>query len=462
MSIKSRELEPNKDNLLATLKQDLLDRNKSVWQFARFCDEQEGKCSIAIDAKWGFGKTFFVKQTKLLIESFNQFTHVLSEEERISIKEAFRPYIGRGENEITLDNQVCVYYDAWSNDNDIDPMLSLVYSILEETASDYDFKKSVDCINTAAALIDTVTGRNVLDLSTIMKERDPLSRIKEQKEIHDLIEELLEYLLYEQGNRLVVFIDELDRCKPSYAIQLLERIKHYFANDRVTFVFSVNVEELQHAVKRYYGNEFDACRYLDRFFDYRIALPPANMTKYYQYIGLEGSYVFETVCSAVAKYCSFGLRELEKFYRIAKIAAYNPTHKRSFAGFPEGNAEEFSLVIFVPIIIGLRIANTEMYSDFIEGKNAQPLIDIMGGGNIGRGYCSTLLAGNEVYGERTSDHEQSVELRERLRDAYLALFSDEGKNDWNETVVGKCSFSNRLREKILRVSSMLSEHTSFE
>ena len=85
MSIKSRELEPNKDNLLATLKQDLLDRNKSVWQFARFCDEQEGKCSIAIDAKWGFGKTFFVKQTKLLIESFNQFTHILSEEERISI-----------------------------------------------------------------------------------------------------------------------------------------------------------------------------------------------------------------------------------------------------------------------------------------------------------------------------------------------------------------------------------------
>ena len=146
-------------------------------------------------------------------------------------------------NEITLDSQVCVYYDAWSNDNDIDPMLSLVYSILEETASDYDFKKSVDCINTAAALIDTVTGRNVLDLATIMKERDPLSRIKEQKEIHDLIEELLEYLLYEQGNRLVVFIDELDRCKPSYAIQLLERIKHYFANDRITFVFSVNVEE---------------------------------------------------------------------------------------------------------------------------------------------------------------------------------------------------------------------------
>ena len=167
-------------------------------------------------------------------------------------------------------------------------------------------------------------------------------------------------------------------------------------------------------------------------------------------------------CSAVAKYCSFGLRELEKFYRIAKIAAYNPTHKRSFAGFPEGNAEEFSLVIFVPIIIGIRLANTEMYNDFIEGKNAQPLIDIMGNGEIGRGYCSALLSQNEVYGECASDLKQSVGLQEKLRDAYIALFSDKGRNDWKEIVVGKCSFNHRLKEKVLRVSSMLSEYASFE
>lgn len=58
MAIRSFELEPTRENLLNTLTRDLLERNKSVWQFARFCDAQEGKCSIAIDAKWGQGKTF--------------------------------------------------------------------------------------------------------------------------------------------------------------------------------------------------------------------------------------------------------------------------------------------------------------------------------------------------------------------------------------------------------------------
>lgn len=101
--------------------------------------------------------------------------------------------------------------------------------------------------------------------------------LQEQKDIHAQIEELLASLLAERGNRLVIFIDELDRCKPTFAIQLLERIKHYFSNDQITFVFSVNTTELQHTIKQYYGTDFNATRYLDRFFDFRIDLPPANM-----------------------------------------------------------------------------------------------------------------------------------------------------------------------------------------
>ena len=87
-------------------------------------------------------------------------------------------------------------------------------------------------------------------------------------------------LLPERGNRLVVFVDELDRCKPSYAVQLLERIKHYFSNDKVTVVFSINTKELQHSIRKFYGAEFDANKYLDRFFDYRISLPDADMDNY--------------------------------------------------------------------------------------------------------------------------------------------------------------------------------------
>lgn len=77
----------------------------------------------------------------------------------------------------------------------------------------------------------------------------PIEAIKTQKDIKKQVDDFLESLLPEKGNRLVVFIDELDRCKPSYAVRLLERIKHYFDHDRVTFVFSVNTKELHHTIK---------------------------------------------------------------------------------------------------------------------------------------------------------------------------------------------------------------------
>ena len=141
MSIESKELEPTRENLLQTLEQDMLDRNKSVWQFARLCNYQDGKCSIAIDAKWGYGKTFFVKHVQLLLEAFNDFTNAVTDEERITIKKAFQRQMGTGENAALLEPQVCVYYDAWKNDNDGDPILSLIYEILSSTAQNYSFKK---------------------------------------------------------------------------------------------------------------------------------------------------------------------------------------------------------------------------------------------------------------------------------------------------------------------------------
>lgn len=54
---------------------------------------------------------------------------------------------------------------------------------------------------------------------------------------------------------------------PSFAVKLLARIKHYFFHDRITFVFAVNINELQYTIKKHYGTDFDACRYLGRFFD---------------------------------------------------------------------------------------------------------------------------------------------------------------------------------------------------
>lgn len=463
MGLKTQELEPTKENIIFTLKKDLLDRNVSVLQFARFCDAQEGRCSIAIDAGWGFGKTFFVKQTKLLIELYNEFTGTLTDDERDEIKRAFFVSVRKDMNAVSLAPQVCVYYDAWSNDNDVDPILSLVYEILRSTASDYRFKKGVDCVKAGALIADFFSGKNIADFVELAAETDPLSILKSQKEIHSLVENFLDSLLAEQGNRLVVFIDELDRCKPSYAVHLLERIKHYFSNDRITFVFSVNIDELQHTIKRYYGEGFDACRYLDRFFDYRLSLPPADMAHFYYELGLNNNgYVYESVCKAVIAKYSFGLRETEKFYRMAKIAAYLPTHNSYYLGSSAGNGLLFGLFVVVPIAIGLRMVDTQLYYDFVSGNCSQPLIDVLGNGEIARGCCSSLLENTESFFEDSTGKKTCVKLSDKLEEAYTALFIDDSKGNTGETVIGQCYFDRDTRDNILKAISLLSEYSSYD
>ncbi|QDE47832.1 hypothetical protein EIN43_17235 [Enterobacter hormaechei] len=62
-----------------------------------------------------------------------------------------------------------------------------------------------------------------------------------------------------------IFIDELDRCRPNYAIDMLETIKHLFDINNVVFVIATDKEQLSHSICSVYGSGFDATRYLDRF-----------------------------------------------------------------------------------------------------------------------------------------------------------------------------------------------------
>jgi hypothetical protein len=72
-----------------------------------------------------------------------------------------------------------------------------------------------------------------------------------------------------------ILIDELDRCRPTYAIEMLERIKHLFEAKNVVFVLSTDTTQLANSIKAVYGNEFDSRHYLMRFFDrsYMLASP---------------------------------------------------------------------------------------------------------------------------------------------------------------------------------------------
>ena len=457
MSKKSIELEPTKENLLEAIAEDLIERNELVWNLVMLCNDQNDNYSVAIDGKWGSGKTFFIKQAQMLIESANPYDKKYTDIEKENICAAFEKYTTGGEKvSDCIINQVCVYYDAWMNDNDIDPLLSLVYSILQQTGSSFVYERDTDVLDIAASIIDILIARNVTKLIEKIRNKDILTDIRETKDLYTLTNKFFDSILEEHGDRLVVFIDELDRCKPTFAIQLLERVKHYFSNDRITFIFAINTVELQHTVKRYYGESFDACRYLDRFFDNRASLSSPNLAKYHQKHGIYiGPSSFQYICKKIITQYNFSLREIGRFTHMMKSIEKEARIFRDYSGFGEDNARRFAFIIIVPIIIGLRMYNTSLYNDFIEGKNCTPLIEIVGDGEDVIGICNLLLDKLESYEDTGGNQCTVISLKERLKTAYEALFIEDLNYPNKECTVGQCIFRSVIRKEVLNAASML-------
>ena len=408
--MKSFELKPTEENLLSTYKNDQIGRNTDIHAFVDILNSLEDSCSIALDGAWGSGKTFFVKQVKMVLESCSPIES--KSEYRDEVKTVWKNYHSGKEPEFQA--QLCVYYDAWENDNDGDPILSLVYSILQQVDEETPFPK-------------------------------------------------------DRADRLVVIIDELDRCKPNYAVQLLEKIKHYFDNERVTFVFAVNLQELQHTISNYYGNAFDSCRYLDRFFDLRISLPPANMYRYYQSINFQSDYyTVDVVCKKIIELFHFSLREISRYLKAIKIAEYELTHSDGRFDFsdPEGLATRFCTLYMVPLLIALEISDVTSYNQLISGHNPEKLIELLECMDSKyKGHFSELLSRNEIYNTAPESEQQGKEIvtiKEKAVAVYKAIFVKNYTSYDYRCFVGNCEFNAETKTFLLRLVSLLSKYSKYE
>lgn len=268
--MKNFEIMPTEENLLKAIKENILKRNDALVYFYKLLLAQDNGTIIAIDGRWGSGKTFFVKQEMMIINAMNPRSKI-EQEVKQEILNSVCIDVNKKEN-----YDLAIYYDAWENDNDIDPIISLIYEISMQIGDKYMFESDINFFKMVVSIVECINGKNIKSIIDSLKDENPLIKFQKQKELDNQIEDFFTHILAERGQRLVVFIDELDRCKPSFAVQLLEQIKHYLCDDRIIFVLSVNLEELQYTIKHFYGNEFDASRYLDRFFNLRIPLPPAD------------------------------------------------------------------------------------------------------------------------------------------------------------------------------------------
>lgn len=457
--MKNYSYKPTDENALQLLESDIIGRSQDIKQFMALLSNMEDDCySIALNGEWGSGKTFFIKQIKLLLDAQNPHS-LMDEKKRQAVLKAANFSL-----EIP-DSYTTVYYDAWINDNHNDPILSLVYATISDEQRVLTTDKNRSLSDTVAALASAVTGHDISSLLQELKGTDTFSSLKSEDSIHNLVKDFIDQLIREHGNRLIFFIDELDRCKPDYAIRFLERIKHYFDDDRVTFVFAVSLSQLQSTVKRYYGLEYNATRYLDKFFDLRISLRSIDLDSFISnQLKMGQNYIFDVVSIESAKYFNFSLREVERYGRMMKIAG-SAIRKQS-GGFPEQNAILFASCYIVPIIIALQMYDVELYNKFMAGLDPTPIINVLLRPNV---HIRTdyLLFPQETYDEKTQiiscgKEEKSITLSERLKEVYSVLFSMPPERGRREIAIGSMRFEYSTRRYVEEIVSMLSPRSEYQ
>lgn len=235
--------------------QDLLGRKPFARKLTSYLDALKDGAVIAIDAPWGEGKTWFGHNWRSELRDANYNT---------------------------------IYFDAFANDYHDDPFIAVAASFSDAFKKDrmlgfkdsaYEVSKRVipsllsGALNVVApGLGDAVKSINDA-VDDYVKERF-MAHEKHAASVGVFKQRLADLVKGEKPT--VFFIDELDRCKPDFAVSLIERLKHFFDVENLVFVLLVNRAQLEAYVNGVYGERVDSALYLGKFISLIFKLPKNN------------------------------------------------------------------------------------------------------------------------------------------------------------------------------------------
>lgn len=365
-------LDPTLENLLHIMKEDKLKRNQDIVGFIQILQKIDGAFNIALDGSWGTGKTFFIKQTKIVIDYLSgQYQEDYEEDEQKQIEDLLAKI--QTFQDIDFSNCRTVYFDAWEHDHDVDPIASLAYELaLCGNGTDTTRFEAFGSLNTL------LKNKLNLDLSGIISKDNLIEDVKAEKNIKQDIEKKIDDIIGEVANRIIIFIDELDRCNPTYAVRLLERIKHYFNHEKILFVFVLNAEQLQHTIKAYYGENFEAIRYLEKFFDLWLPMPKINYLGYSD-DELENIPVDVKIFSKeIMMYLQLSFREMDKYLEEVKYLQSEIIENVKVYITKKTKMPIVTDIIFQYIclfLLGLKIKDITLYLKVRAGKSHETLVN---------------------------------------------------------------------------------------
>ncbi len=306
MEIKVRPIEITTNDPFA---HDDLDREPEISNLSELLVNVETPLVLALNAKWGAGKTTFVKMWQIYLET---------------------------------KGIVSLYFNAWEKDFASDPLIAFLGELNQSinTIIGKDKRKKKIWENTkkigghiakrsipvavklgTAGLVDA--DKLLEDELSGLTKKIAEDAVKNYEQTKGLVTEFKTSLnkIFEKEKDTVhmpifVFVDELDRCRPTYALELLERIKHLLDIENLVFVLSIDKNQLCNSIKTVYGQDIDSINYLRRFIDLEYHLKTPNKEKYL--LTIYKKFGFDSFFESRNAYDAFRY-EKDSFWKILKI-----------------------------------------------------------------------------------------------------------------------------------------------
>lgn len=253
-------------------------------------------CPMVIDGGWGTGKTEFCHKLINLIKA-QDTARQASVQPATDTPPAEAGQGGESHPENTPQpERAVIYLDAFASETVDDPLLCILAAIRAEFPEEKKreiSRKALPVVKTLGKVAGKALFKHAFkqDIAEVSEELAEAASDGANALIDQTVDKLLDQYADAQENiealkttlktaaatrPIIFFIDELDRCRPDFALSILELVKHVFEVPGIKFIFVANMEQLKAVIRKRYGQDVDADVYLEKFVNLSIVLPPVN------------------------------------------------------------------------------------------------------------------------------------------------------------------------------------------
>ena len=371
---KCQPIEIDADN---PFKNDALGRETNITVLTQFITSFEQSIVLCIDGGWGQGKTTFIKMWQQYLKNQHIPTIYFNAWESDYTDDALIALIG--EISLAIDNL------SGEAESKAKGLLSIIKDKIRYLIKDGSSKEWLTIVSAIGSSISKghIKADKIAEFATNLNAalaKDQIEKYEKSKQVllefKQALSRLAEcYSSNEEKKPLVIFIDELDRCRPDFAIEVLEKAKHLFNVDNIIFVLATDKTQLSHSIRAVYGQGLDVNGYLRRFIDFDYLLPPSSDELYIIHLMNKfslGKYfqtkdtnvpASEFLVDIVHKY-TLSLREQEALCNIFNVVIRTKINIR---------LKNWTLIIFIFLII-LKLKFPDIYKN-LGNKNFSDFLD---------------------------------------------------------------------------------------